>query len=354
MLLSERAAIVTRESRQRCQRRPTLLDTIRDNDPTCAQLHALAEEIERRLSERRWRVRRYGEPEYRRNMDRLYLALHDGCRLHRMGALNGSLGQELLCRLALEPEELDKLDGEALGERIEIVDEMLVTLGDDDFVQSALKSEISRSKEAVEGTPTLVTEFGEDALSAAQKFQCSKDDPEPLNDMKEMLRVVYRRRHQWYMLRRNRDLAKMRRLSLLGLALLLVVIATAVGIELATEERTWRDLLAAVSMGALGATFSAAVKLRNVPPRLERLRMFWSGWLCQVALGCVSGLFVFTLLKGEFIRLGVTGATWAVEATFAFVAGASEPVVFNTVERLAGIGEQGVESSEPNPGTSEG
>jgi hypothetical protein len=40
----------------------------------------------------------------------------------------------LLSRLSFDLSGLDKLDGEALGERVDVIDETLVELVDEDFV----------------------------------------------------------------------------------------------------------------------------------------------------------------------------------------------------------------------------
>ena len=187
------------------------------------------------------------------------------------------------------------------------------------------------------GLPTLSTMYG-DSLYQRLKEGSHLDDKE-CELAKRQLSTVYQTRHEWSVFRRNRQLAKIRRMSRIGPALLVTVAATCVSIELATAESTWWRLLASAFAGALGATFSAAVLLRKTNPRMAKLRLFWPSWLVQVALGSVSGVFIFLVLRSGFIRIGVIGPAWAIETTFAFVAGASEPLVLRTMEGLAGIPE---------------
>ena len=127
----------------------------------------------------------------------------------------------------------------------------------------------------------------------------------------------------------------------LGPALLMTVAAACGGIELVTAETTWRALLAVVFAGALGATFSAGLY------SCAKSALEWSAYGCFGPPGSfklrlsarIGRVHLCGAQKWIHFGVGLTGPTWAIEATFAFVAGASEPLVLRTVEGVAGLGD---------------
>ena len=119
-----------------------------------------------------------------------------------------------------------------------------------------------------------------------------------------------------------------------ALALALVIV-----VDIAAADASWRSGLLVAVAGALGATLSGALKLRDQLPRITSLRTFWYAFALQVPIGAVAGLFLWTVLESGLVEIAGQGADWAVEAAVAFAAGFSEPFVLKTVERIAGGGD---------------
>src|SRR5205823_13341541 len=87
------------------------------NDDFCERLYERAADVERLISARRLPTHPWRDPEYRRNLDRLYLALHDACRLHQVGRLDDPAAEREVLKLLNF--DAKTLNGEALGERME-------------------------------------------------------------------------------------------------------------------------------------------------------------------------------------------------------------------------------------------
>jgi predicted cobalt transporter CbtA len=120
-----------------------------------------------------------------------------------------------------------------------------------------------------------------------------------------------------------------------GLAVALIIV-----IDLAADDASWRSGLLVAVAGALGATLSGALKLRDQLPRIASMRTFWYAFALQVPIGAVAGLFLWIVLESGLVEIaGQQGADWAVEAAVAFAAGFSEPFVLKTVERITGGGD---------------
>jgi hypothetical protein len=68
----------------------------------------------------------------------------------------------LLSRLSFDLSGLDKPEGEALGERVDVIDETLVELVDEDFVQAAVKSksfQVPQRRAAAEASADVLAQL---------------------------------------------------------------------------------------------------------------------------------------------------------------------------------------------------
>ncbi|MDP9491046.1 MAG: hypothetical protein M3P42_02410 [Actinomycetota bacterium] len=272
------------------------------------------------------RPRRLRSPEFRKNLDRLCTAVRDTQRLRRAGLLESD-HEEQLERLLLTPKELTTLNSDALGLLLESVDQVLVDAGDEKLLDALLETEYLRDKDERKGPiPTWSTIHGENR-------------PTELADKKRDLSTLLRVRHSIYSLRRAREGTKATRLVWLAPILWAMVGAFIALGDWVADEASWREGLLVAVAGAMGATLAAAFKARDTLPRLSDLRTFWYGFALQVPIGAVAGLFLWIVLESGVVEVaGSSGEEWAVAVALAFVAGFSEPFLFNIVERIAGGG----------------
>jgi hypothetical protein len=272
---------------------------------------------------RRLRLR---NPEFRKNLDRLYTAIRDTQRLRRAGPLDDH--EERLERLLLFPESVMELNQDALGLLLEEVDQVLVEAGDEKLVDSMLQSEYLRDEDERDGRiPTW-----------SKIHDCSR--PEDLADKKRGLSTLLRVRHSIYSLRRAREGTQATRLVWLTPVLAALVVAFIGTAAWATDEASWGEGFLVSLAGAMGATVAAAFKVRDAVPRLADLRNFWFAFPLQVPLGAAAGLFLWVVLESGIVEVGASGEDWAELAVLAFVAGFSEPFLLGTVERIAGGGKR--------------
>ncbi|MDQ4149773.1 MAG: hypothetical protein M3164_07295 [Actinomycetota bacterium] len=124
--------------------------------------------------------------------------------------------------------------------------------------------------------------------------------------------------------------------SFLHYAFLLAGLVLALGVFLYLVDGSLASILTAAAAGALGSTISAARKLHDLVS-VEELRAL-RGWkVLQALLGASAGLFAFMLLSSDVIRLpGTSGSStsWAVFATYGFIAGFAEPLVLGVVANI--------------------
>jgi hypothetical protein len=270
------------------------------------------------------RHRHLRSPEFRKNLDRVYTAIRDTQRLRQVGRLENHHEKQLE-RLLLHPDRLTQLNSDALGLMLESVDQVLVDAGDDQLIDAMLAIEYVREKDERGGPiPTWSTIYKE-------------DQPTGLADKKQRLSKLLRTRHTIYALRRAREGTRATRLVwlapiLFGLVLLIVGLA-----DWIDPDASWSEGLFVAGLGAAGATVAAGIKLRDALARLSDLRVFWYAFALQLALGAVSGVFIWIVLESGLVEVtGTAGNEWAVFGALAFVAGFSEPFLLRTVERIAG------------------
>jgi hypothetical protein len=305
-------------------------------------LDARAREVLARLALPAWRpgARAPRNPEQRKSLERLHAALAEARRLDREGKLDDAERRTLLRTLDVEPPN----HPDAFGQLLESVDQALVAAGDEAYVCGLLEIEYARD-EAERGGPVVTWSalYGTDALPASRRFRNGETASEDeLREARRKLAVLFRARQSLYGLHRARAGMKAIRLLSLGVVMAVVAGALVAAVAVAAEEADAWDGLLAAAAGALGATMSAAFKLRDQIPRLSVLRTFWYAFALQLALGAAAGLFLWLVLESGIVEVG-DGEGWAVTGAVAFAAGFSEPLLLKTVERILGP----VEASGP-------
>jgi hypothetical protein len=294
------------------------------SDTFDADLESRAAEILALLAEKGWRRQRnLRNPEFRKNLERVYTAIRDTQRLRRAGLLESHQEEELQ-HLLLSSPSLTELNSDALGLALESVDQALVDAGDNKLLDAMLAAEYVRDKDERDGPiPTWSTING-----------CAR--PTERAEKKEGLSKLLRARHSIYTLRRAREGTRATRLVWLAPILTALVLAFIGLADWVAEEVSWSEGLLVAVTGAMGATLAAAFKLRDAFARLGDMRTFWYGFALQMPLGAVAGLFLWIVLESGVVEVAGNRDDWAVPVALAFVAGFSEPFLLKTVERIVG------------------
>lgn len=283
-----------------------------------------------------WDRRVPRNPEQRRSLERLYTATSETTRLEREGTMDadGASRRALFALLDFEPPN----SPDALGQLLEEVDQLLIAVGDAQYVCSLLQVEYVRDQ--TEQSPEIVTWsmlYRTKPIQASVDFAAGQPvSVEAMAEARHKLSALYRARQFHYALARARVGMRAMRLLWLAPVMALLVIALIILVDVVAADLSWRVGLLVALAGALGASLSGAYKLRDQIPRLITLRTFWYAFALQLALGAVAGLFLWIVLLSGFVDLTTPGPEWAVDGAVAFVAGFSEPWVLKTVARIVG------------------
>ncbi|MGH3114354.1 MAG: hypothetical protein ACRDOP_12915 [Gaiellaceae bacterium] len=304
-------------------------------------LRARSEAIVSRLARSGWRfwdrtVPR--NPELRKNLERMHTAIADARWLEREGNLDAEARTVLGELLERDPPN----SSDALGELLEEVDRALIAVGDESFLCSLLELEYARDEQEGGGDiTTWRTLYKRKPIAASVEYANGETVAAgALEEARRKLSVLYRTRQSLYALARARSGTKAMRLVWLAPVMAGLAVALIIVIDLAADDASWRNGLLVAVAGALGATLSGALKLRDQLPRIASMRTFWYAFALQVPIGAVAGLFLWIVLESGLVEIaGQQGADWAVEAAVAFAAGFSEPFVLKTVERITGGGD---------------
>jgi hypothetical protein len=283
-------------------------------------------------------------PEQRKSLERHYTAIEEALRLDGDGKLDDGKRTRLVDALDITPPN----HPDAYGQRLETIDQSLIALGDDSFLCALLEIEYERDRnDRGAGITTWSALFKRKPIKASiEFFEQGALTESAENEARNKLAVLYRTRQSLYGLHRARAGMKAMRLLYLGLVLGLLAVGIIAVVSVLADGVGPVDGLLVAFAGALGATTSAAYKLRDQIPRLSALRTFWYAFALQVALGASAGLFLWIVLESGFVEFGSgIGEEWAVAAAVAFAAGFSEPFILKTVERILGGGEQDAEET---------
>jgi hypothetical protein len=296
----------------------------------------LTEEVLELLSLPRWPPwRGPRDPELRKNLGRLHMALADARRLAAEGALDTAGQRELLARIdKLEPASLN---ADSAGELLEAVDQQLIAAGDQTLLCSLLEAEYQRDEG--EETRLVVTwsdMYDQKPIAASRTFRAGKTvDAADLEEAQNKLAALYRTRAMAYGLSRARTMTKAKHLLLVPPVLIPVLVAVVVLADRVSKGVTWREGALAAVAGALGATLSSGYALRDQLPRIGQLRAFGYLFAAQAPLGAAAGLFLWLVVASGLLSVAHSDDS-LVRAAVAFVAGFSEPFVLSTVARIAG------------------
>lgn len=283
-------------------------------------------------------------PELRKNLERMHTAIADARWLERQGKLDAEARGVLAELFEREP----PLSSDAVGELLEEVDQVLIAVGDESFLCALLEVEYARdelegggdnTKEDGGDITTWRTLYRKKPIAASVEYADGETvSPAALEEARRKLSMLYRSRQSLYGLSRARSGAKAMRLVWLAPVMAFLAVALIIVVDIAAADASWRSGLLAAVAGALGATLSGALKLRDQLPRIANLRTFWYAFALQVPIGAVAGLFLWIVLESGLVDIAGQGDDWAMVAAVAFVAGFSEPFVLKTVERIAGAG----------------
>ena len=306
-------------------------------------LRARSEQIVGHLARSGWRfwdrtVPR--NPELRKNLERMHTAIADARWLDREGKLDDQSRTVLGELLEREPPN----SSDALGELLEEVDQALIAVGDESFLCSLLEVEYARDEQeggderkGGSGITTWSTLYRKKPVAASVAYANGETiAPGALEEARRRLSMLYRTRQSLYALDRARSGTKAMRLLWLAPVMAALALALVIVVDVAAADASWRSGLLVAVAGALGATLSGALKLRDQLPRIAGLRTFWYAFALQVPIGAVAGLFLWIVLESGLVEVGQGASDWAVEAAVAFAAGFSEPFTLKTVERITG------------------
>lgn len=252
-----------------------------------------------------------------------------------------------------------RLTLESAIETFDSLDQILIEIGDEQFVCEEIQGELQWSK----GATTWLTwdsVHGSKRPKAVVLYLSGEPIPDQqLEAARRQLSSFRHDRSEDYQVHRARMKLRAKNLRILGFLVFLLVVALGwlLACLIPAAESPSEVALIAVA-GALGATFSGTIKARDKLVRGSDLRAFRVGLLAQVFMGAGSALLFYLLLKAGIVRIaGVDSVEgWA---AVGFVAGFSEPFVLRTIERVAKMGEEKEEdkparvNSSNHHGTSE-
>jgi hypothetical protein len=332
-----------------------------------SQLQDTASGLNRRVVEilgsRPWSWRRVGNPEFRKVMESLPEATAEISRLLRNRSesdapLDDPTATRLEELLSTDPRNL-QLDG--AWQLLEGLQQMLLTLGGSDpaYVRTLLDIEAaleSREGDWEEPWPYYGwgrvrwrDAFSPDELSslrAALQDGTSVPDREIARAI-EHLNVIFRMRIENGRKRRTRlDLRNHFLFYSFLLLTLLVAGLLTLTVWGSDGDVPWSLALLVAAAGAVGGTVSGVFKLRGLI-RISEFMLLGMGLAVQPLLGAAAALFVLFVLASGVVEVpGVDSSdlSWAGLASYAFIAGFSEPFWLGVVRRMAG--ESGRATSE--------
>jgi hypothetical protein len=277
-----------------------------------------------------WHPRRVRDPERRK-----ILARFVGCV---------AAARTLACRTDKD-EQRDRIrsalshslagrDLDGLIELIDVVDQVLIEIGDEASLRAQHDTELFRSRRILQmGRPDAV-----DPYVASHELYPDDAEPSDVEAIRYRLASIRWLRTQEFRLSRAR--LAMRRRALLGLVpvLLVLIAATTVVLVHVDQGPTWALTVLVSLVGALGGTTAGAYKLRDNAAGITGLRGLEPALIVQPLLGACAGLVMLLVLVSGFLPQeaadSAAAPVWAKDAVAAFVAGFSEPFFLGVVGRV--------------------
>lgn len=216
------------------------------------------------------------------------------------------------------------------------VKSMLPLLANTDFIASQLDHEAQRRKDASRWHGWN-EHFGKDELDRLRSNYAGQQPSQVLhNQAAEKLSFLYAQRAEAGRDRRAKAAQKCRYLNVLAPLLLLLQAGLVFAIDYLDGTDVWKGIAVAGTAGALGATLSGTMQIRDDLRELDDLRSFWPAMRIQPLVGATAGLVVLLVLESGALDLGGgQGTDWAARALLAFAAGFSEPFFLGVIQRVA-------------------
>jgi hypothetical protein len=213
---------------------------------------------------------------------------------------------------------------------------MLPLLANADYVAAQLDYEAQRAKDNSRWHGWN-QHFGKDDLAEMRGNYRKRQPNETLHKQAaEKLSFLYAKRTEAGRDRRARAGQKCRYLNALAPALLALQAALVLAIAYLAASDVWKAVAIAGTAGALGATLSGTMRIRDDLRDLDDLRSFWPAMRVQPLVGATAGLVVLLLMESGALDIGRDDSGhWAGRALLAFVAGFSEPFFLGLVQRVA-------------------
>jgi hypothetical protein len=293
------------------------------------------------------------DPELRKLLGRVHTAIRDSQRLaaEHPQVFDDEARARAVTLLRREPSELGLDTALAM---VDGWDQLLIERGDERYIRDLLATELARDR--IDTTATTWSDvFGSPAPSEiAEDLGTGQQlGGRTVEAARNQLAELYRARSTLYDLSRARLAMKGHHLWVLAPVLLVLIVGLAVMIALAGGDLD--SILLATFAGAVGATVSGTLKLRDQIRTINALREFRPAVLVQPLVGAAAGLFLLLVLESGVIELDWGGSDWAIDGAVAFVAGFAEPFFLGVVKRVAEIGgSPGPPTREPDRHDSQG
>jgi hypothetical protein len=293
------------------------------------------------------------DPEVRANLIRLQTAIGESrricARLCTKGARREAQGinSDLQAQTAaiirdsvLKPNaSLRRLDVDSARQLVSNMDELLLQHGDNLFLFALAEEEYLRSDPQSAAAVSWIREYGDGRLAGSQAFRKGGTiSAEQTEAARNCLLALHRAQWDLYNLERGRATMKAHFLKRLTVLMILMLVGFGAAIGLAGSGSIWSEVFLAASAGAIGASLSAAFKVRDQVRRTLELMALAPIVVIQPVVGAIAGLFVLLVLDSGFLEVNPSGAHWATWGAVSFLAGFSEPFFLYVVGRVADVG----------------
>lgn len=289
------------------------------------------------LAPARWQ-RNVGSPELKKALGYLQGAVADARRLLAVPPDSLSLRTDAIearFRDVLD-QPVDSLTIDSAWELYGQVKAMLPLLANGDYIAAQLDYEAQRVKDGSRWHGWN-QHFGKDELAQMRSNYRKRQPNETLHrQAAEKLSFLYTQRTEAGRDRRARAGQKCRYLNALAPALLALQAALVIAIGYFAADDVLKAVAVAGTAGALGATLSGTMRIRDDLRDLDDLRSFWPAMRVQPLVGATAGLVVLLLMESGTLDIGSDDSGhWAGRALLAFAAGFSEPFFLGLVQRVA-------------------
>ncbi len=291
------------------------------------------------LAPARWQ-RKVGSPELKKALGYLQGAVADARRLLAVRPDSLSLRtDEIEARFRdVLDQPVESLTIDSAWELCGQVKAMLPLLANGDYIAAQLDYEAQRAKNNSRWHGWN-QHFGKDELALMRSNYRKRQPNETLHrQAAEKLSFLYTQRTEAGRDRRAKAGQKCRYLNALAPILLALQVGLVIAIDDLAPNDVWKTIAVAGTAGALGATLSGTMRIRDDLRDLDDLRSFWPAIRVQPLVGATAGLVVLLLMESGALDIGRDDSGhWAGRALLAFAAGFSEPFFLGLIQRVAVI-----------------